>query len=91
VITPEDPFLCGTPFPRRTSDADDLRMAWRDACADLRLAYLAWKEASSADSADAFAVYRAAADREAAAAEVFVRRAASRAFMGRGADRFLTP
>jgi len=84
MITPEDPFVCGTRFPPPDSDVEDLRMAWRDACADLRLAYLAWQEGGPDDAADAFAVYRAAADRESTAAEVFLRRAAGRAFAIRG-------
>jgi hypothetical protein len=84
VITPEDPFVCGTLFPPPASAVEDLRMAWRDACADLRLAYLAWQEAGPDDAADAFAVYRAATDREGTAAEVFLRHAAGRAFRIRG-------
>ena len=74
---PADPFAPAAQFPPRRADPEDLRMAWRDACADLRLAYLAWHEASPADSPDAFAAYLAAADREAKAAESYSQLAAS--------------
>jgi hypothetical protein len=53
-------------------------MAWRDACADLRVAYYAWCEGGNGGHAgEAFAAYVAAADREAAAADAFARSAAS--------------
>jgi hypothetical protein len=55
------------------SDVNDLRMAWRDACADLRIAYHVWCQKGRARGADAFAAYIAAADREAAAADAFAR------------------
>jgi len=45
-----------------------LELAWLDAADDAHGAYLAWCQADRADAADAFAVYRAALDREEAAA-----------------------
>jgi hypothetical protein len=65
---PADPFMVQLPSRQREIFVEDLRTAWRDACGDLRLAYLAWQEATSTQSRDAFAVYLAAADRETAAA-----------------------
>jgi len=59
-------------------DPDDLRAAWREACNDVRCAYDAWRTEGPAGSADRFAVYVAAADREAAAAEVLARYAPGR-------------
>jgi len=47
------------------------RRAWMHAREDARAAYRAWAEAPDADRAVAFAVYRAAEEREAAAAEAF--------------------
>jgi hypothetical protein len=55
---------------RLSSDLEDLRTAWRDACDDLRLAHAAWRSAGAEHSAEAFWVVVATADREAAAAEV---------------------
>jgi hypothetical protein len=72
---PEDPFVYQLMSRERDRREEDLRMAWRDACADLRLAYLAWQEASPAHTSEAFAVYVAAADRETAAAEFLLRHA----------------
>ena len=71
MTLPTDPFAPVVALPRRRVDPEDLRMAWRDACADLRLAYLGWQEASASESPDAFAAYLAAADREATAAEAY--------------------
>jgi hypothetical protein len=51
-------------FPRYS----DLLLAWSDAADDARAAYLAWRDAGPADRDDAFAVFRAALDREEAAA-----------------------
>ena len=67
---PEDPFYFQLPSRQREVDVQDVRLAWRDACADVRLAYLAWQEAAPAPAhtREAFAVYLAAADRETAAA-----------------------
>jgi hypothetical protein len=64
-------------FPPVDCDVEDLRMAWRDACADLRLAYHDWREVAVDARADAFVVYVAAADREAAAADAFAQARAS--------------
>jgi hypothetical protein len=79
MITPSDAtFAFEEIFPSVTCDREDLRMAWRDACADLRVAYYAWCEAAAdGHAAEAFAAYVAAADREAAAADAFARSAAS--------------
>jgi len=63
----------------RSCDVEDLRAAWRDACSDLRVAYHAWREHGWRGGADAFAAYVAAADREAAAADVLARHALGRA------------
>ena len=46
----------------------DLLLAWSDAADDARTAYLAWRDAGPADRDDRFAVFRAALDREEAAA-----------------------
>lgn len=48
--------------------ASDLLLAWSDAADDAQAAYAAWREADRSDQTDAFAVYRAALDREEAAA-----------------------
>jgi hypothetical protein len=65
-----DPFVMEAPLViHGETKLEDLRMAWRDACADVRLAYLDWREAGPEDTADAFASYVAAAEREAAAAD----------------------
>jgi hypothetical protein len=47
------------------------RRAWIHASEEARLAYRAWTEAGKPERAIAFAVYRAAEEREAAAARVF--------------------
>jgi hypothetical protein len=60
-------------FPPAGADLDDVREAWRDACADAYLAYAGWRDAQREDAAMAYAVYVAAADREAVAAEVLER------------------
>jgi hypothetical protein len=65
-----DPFVCDAPLAiHGETKLEDLRMAWRDACADVRLAYLDWREAGPEHTADAFASYVAASEREAAAAD----------------------
>jgi hypothetical protein len=77
VRMPDDPFVRGLPSQMRTAWIQELRLAWRDACADARLAYLAWSEARPPKAGEAFAAYVAAADREAAAADFFRRRGAA--------------
>jgi hypothetical protein len=72
MIVPAHPLGSPLPFPPH-SDVHDLRMAWRDACADVRVAYHAWRQQGPAGGGDAFAAYVAAADREAAAADTFAR------------------
>lgn len=47
------------------------RRAWQHAREEARSAYRTWTEARDGDRAAAFAVYRAAEEREAAAAEAF--------------------
>ena len=47
------------------------RQAWIEAREEARLAYRAWAEAQEPDRAAAFAVYRAAEEREEAAARAF--------------------
>jgi hypothetical protein len=48
--------------------SSDLLLAWSDAADDAHAAYLAWCRAERAIQAEAFVVYRAALDREEAAA-----------------------
>jgi hypothetical protein len=64
-------------FPPVSSDLEDLRAAWRDACEDLHLAHRAWRVSPPEGSAEAYWVVVAAADREEAAADVLQRRASS--------------
>jgi hypothetical protein len=78
---PRDPFVRGLPSQMQAARADEMRLRWRDACSDARLAYLTWREAQSARAGVAFAAYVAAADREAAAAD----------FLRRGGAPMLTP
>ncbi len=47
------------------------RRAWMEAREDARLAYSAWAEAEKPQRAAAYVVYRAAEEREEAAARVF--------------------
>ena len=68
MTMPPDPFVFQLPSREREGRLDDLRLAWRDACSEVRIAYLSWREASPARAAKAFAAYVAAADREATAA-----------------------
>lgn len=48
--------------------ATDVLLAWSDAADDAGAAYRGWRDAPRACEADAFVVYRAALDREEAAA-----------------------
>ena len=50
------------------ADGEALLDAWRDACGDAVAAYRAWCSSSRYRAGEAFAVYTAAHDREAAAA-----------------------
>ena len=70
---PRDPFVRGLPSQMHAAGLEEMRLQWRDACSDARVAYLAWRDAQSAQAGEAFAAYVAAADREAVAAE-FLRR-----------------
>jgi hypothetical protein len=74
VSVPIELFEADAPFPPSDADAEDLRMAWRDAAIDSRLAYLDWADARSEEARMAYAVYVAAADREAVAAKVLCER-----------------
>jgi hypothetical protein len=47
------------------------RRAWLHARQEARAAYRAWSEAEDADKADAYVAYRAAEEREEAAAKAF--------------------
>jgi len=58
-------FLTGPLAGRRSAD---LQLAWVDAADDVHDAYAAWHRAEPAERANAFAAYRAALDREEAAA-----------------------
>lgn len=56
-------------FGRRSGPCmESLRLAWSDAADDACEAYVAWRDANQSARADAFIVYRAALDREQAAA-----------------------
>jgi hypothetical protein len=59
-------FPTGAFADRRTAN---LQLAWLDAADDATEAYLAWRDGDRADEPLAFAVYRAALDREEAAAQ----------------------
>ena len=48
--------------------ATDLLLAWSDAADDARASYVTWRDADRSEPGDAFVVYRAALDREEAAA-----------------------
>jgi hypothetical protein len=58
-------FPTGIFADRRTAN---LQLAWIDSADDAHEAYLAWRDADRAEASLAFAVYRAALDREEAAA-----------------------
>jgi hypothetical protein len=58
---------------RLADDMIDAYVDWREECAVVRLAYDGWTSAPTADAAVAFAVYKAALDREERAAEVYGR------------------
>jgi hypothetical protein len=63
-------FLTGGLATRRPAD---LLLAWMDAADDAREAYVAWCTAERSERATAFVVYRAALDREEAAASALER------------------
>jgi hypothetical protein len=67
-MTALDPGL-----PPLGGNVDDLRTAWRETCAELRGAYERWRLCGPAGGGDEFAAYVAAAEREAAAANVLAR------------------
>jgi hypothetical protein len=73
------PADLASPPPPPGADGEALLDAWRDACEDARLAYRAWRRSSRYRSAEAFAVYVAADDREGAAADALARFVASEA------------
>lgn len=54
--------------PNPDPACDESARDWRAACAETSQAYRTWCEASQADKPEAYAIYRAAADREDAAA-----------------------
>jgi hypothetical protein len=62
-----------TPPPPPGADGEALLAAWRDARDDAVDAYRAWRTASRYRAGEAFAVYMAAADREAAGADALAR------------------
>jgi hypothetical protein len=66
-----------TIFPPPNADAEDLKVAWREAADDMRLAYRAWCDADRTHAREAYAVFLAASDRETVAADC-VRQAARR-------------
>jgi hypothetical protein len=65
-----------SPLPPPGADGEALLDAWRDAAADALATYRAWRSASRYRAAEAFTVYVASADREAAAANALARWAA---------------
>lgn len=75
MTMPDDPFIFQLPSRMRESRAQDLRLAWREACSEARFAYLCWLNSEPTRAGEAFAAYVAAADREATAAELFRRHA----------------
>jgi hypothetical protein len=72
--------LLSTRYPPPSADVNDLKVAWREAAEDTRLAYQAWCEADRGGARDAYVVFVAAADREAVAADCVSR-------LARGLDR----
>jgi hypothetical protein len=56
------------PGQSATPRSSDFLLAWSDAADDAQAAYAAWRDADRSDQPDAFVVYRAALDREEAAA-----------------------
>jgi hypothetical protein len=62
-----------SPSPPPGADGEALLDAWRDARDDAVAAYSAWTTASRYRADEAFAVWAAADDREAAAAEALAR------------------
>jgi hypothetical protein len=75
MTMPDDPFIFQLPSRLRESRAQDLRLAWREACSEARFAYLCWLNSGPTRAGEAFGAYVAAADREATAAESFRRHA----------------
>jgi hypothetical protein len=75
MTMPDDPFIFQLPSRLRESRAQDLRLAWREACSEARFAYLSWLKSGPTRAGEAFAAYVAATDREATAAEFFRRHA----------------
>ena len=49
----------------------DLYVEWREECSAVRVAYERWRDASKGESADAFAAYNAALDREERAGNIY--------------------
>ena len=64
---------CSSPSPLNPAllPFETRRRAWIEAREEARLAYRAWAEADKPDRAGAYTVYRAAEEREEAAARVF--------------------
>ena len=76
MLMPEDPFAFQLPSRSREAYTVGLRTAWREACVDVRLAYSSWVEAGPAACREAFALYLAAFEREAQAADQLARHVA---------------
>lgn len=72
---PDDPFTFQLPSRSREAYTVGLRTAWREACAELRIAYSAWVQAGPRGR-EAFDAYLEAFEREAHAAEQLARHAA---------------
>jgi hypothetical protein len=62
---------CPRAAPRFGDDLIDLYVHWREECIAVRAAYTWWSDAQTDERATAFAVYRAALDREEQASRVY--------------------
>jgi hypothetical protein len=76
-------------LPPHTSEVEDPQAAWREAAAASAVALSSWHEAEPPDRPEAHAVYRAALDREEAAARELVK--AGRRRLPERARRMLRP
>jgi hypothetical protein len=75
-MSPSSSILIGGPLGALRSA--DLQLAWLDAADDAQDACAAWLHADRVDRADAFVAYRAALDREEAAARALARQTRAR-------------
>jgi hypothetical protein len=66
-----DSVRCPRATPPFGGDLIDLYVDWREECVAVQVAYTWWSDAQSDERATAFAVYRAALDREEQASRVY--------------------